>query len=288
MRIRKMAIAVGLWAGLAGAGLAQAGDEPAPNIGRLSFSGGVDVVSEYFFRGYLQEDRGLILQPYFQMNLKLHESDTLTISPFVGLWNSLHEERTGAGGSGPGWWFEADFYVGVDFVLGDFTITPIFTAYTYPNGAFDTILELGVQVSYDDSALLRRLGIPFALNPHIAAYWEIDDDNPGASRDAYLEVGITPGFEFKAGNLPVAVSFPIVLGMSLDDYYFDADGDETFWGYGSAGIAASVPLPIPARYGTWSLTGSLTYLHLFADSAQAANRGDDDEWIWKVGIGFSY
>ena len=40
-------------------------DPPDPlNQGRLSFSLGADITSEYFFRGYLQEDQGLIFQPW--------------------------------------------------------------------------------------------------------------------------------------------------------------------------------------------------------------------------------
>ena len=40
--------------------------------------------------------------------------------------------------------------------------------------------------------------------------------------------------------------------------------------------------------GKWYLSGSVNYLHLFADSLEFANYGDQDEIIGSIGIGFSY
>ena len=203
MLLKKWAMAVALGASLAAAGLVRAADEPAPNTGNLSFSGGADYVSSYYFRGYQQEDSGFIIQPWAQMNVNIFESDQFSATPFFGIWTSLHEEQTLADGSGPDAFFEADFYTGIDFAFGAFKLTPSFVAYTYPNGAFETIYEVGLKLAYDDSETLGK-AIGFSLNPYIMAAAEVDDSNPGASNDSYLEIGIGPSFEFKAGSLPVA------------------------------------------------------------------------------------
>ena len=77
--------------------------------------------------------------------------------------------------------------------------------------------------------------------------------------------------------------------MSLDDYYFDDTGDDELLGYGSIGLFASLPLGEPGRFGTWTLTGGVQYIQLFADSAEAVNDGgEDSEILGKVGVNFAY
>ena len=82
---------------------------------------------------------------------------------------------------------------------------------------------------------------------------------------------------------------PLALGLSVDDYYLDSEGDNELFGYGSVGLMASLPLKLPAKYGSWSVTGGVQYIQLFADSAEAANDGGTDyEVLGKVGLSFTY
>ena len=273
---------------LAGAGVAMA--EDAPNKGGLAFSGGVDVTSAYYFRGYLQERDGIEIQPYGKVAMKLIDGDNapVKVTPYVGTWNSFNSEQTGDT-DGNDAWFESDLFAGVDFAFGDFTLGVIFTAYTYPNGAFDTILEVGGILSYDDTKLSQKIGLPIPLKPYAAVYFEVDDQNPGASNDIYGEIGIVPSYTInEKSSMPVTLSLPIAIGMSFEDYYLTSGGSNEFFGYGSIGLAASVPLPVPTRYGAWTLNASVTYLSLWADSVQIANHDDNDAWIGKVGVAFSY
>ena len=263
--------------------------EPSgPNTGKVSVSGGVDFTTAYFFRGYNQEDQGILVEPYATGYFKLVNEESFKTTLYVGTWNSLHSEHTLAAGTGPDAWYESDFFAGVDFTFGKITVGPIYTAYNYPNGAFNTIEELGVKISYDDTDFEKgKLG--FALKPYVAAYAETADGN--GSEDWYGEVGIAPTvYTVNAqGKYPVAISVPIIAGFSLKDYYFDDDGHEEFLGYVSASVVASVPLAfIPSDYGTWSLTGSFQYLYLNAEGLQTANHGEDFELIGKVGIAFAY
>jgi hypothetical protein len=254
-------------------------EEAAPNTGALSFEGGIDYTTAYFFRGYLQEDSGLILQPYASISADFIDREGLGLSGYVGIWNSIHTEKTGHV-SGPSSWYESDIYGGLDLALGDFTVGTVYTFYTYPNGAFDTIQEIGFTLSYDDS----KLGLPVALSPFVGVYFETRDS--GGTEDAYGEVGFEPSFP--VGDTGITISVPMVLGFSIDDYYFDDDGKNEFLGYGAVALAASVPLGGQGRFGQWTLNASVQYLHLFADSARAANDDDRNEVIGTVGVSFTY
>ena len=264
--------------------------EPSgPNTGKLSVSAGIDFTTAYFFRGYNQEDQGLIAQPYANIYAKLIANEDLTATAYVGTWNSLHSEHTFSNaGGGPDSWYESDFLAGVDVASGAFTLGLIYTVYTYPNGAFETIQELGAKVTWDDSEVLKD-NIGFALKPYVAIYAETSDGN--GSEDWYGEVGINPGVYTvnEDGRYPVSLSVPVTVGFSLKDYYFDDGGDETFLGYGSMGLTAGVPMAfIPEDYGTWTLTGSVQYIHLFAETLDDLNAGDDWDVIGKVGISVAY
>jgi hypothetical protein len=264
-------------------------EEPSgPNTGKLSFSGGTDFTTAYFFRGYNQEDQGVIGQPYLTLYAKLSDSDEFKVTGYVGTWNSVHSEASLATGSGPDSWYESDFNVGLDFSSGALTFGMVYTLYMYPNGAFESIQEVGGKLTWDDTEFQKgKLG--FALKPYVAVYAETGDRN--GSEDWYGEAGVAPGvYTFnEEGRYPVAVSVPLTVGVSLKDYYFGDDGDETFLGYASAAVSASIPLAfIPSDYGSWNVTGTFQYMYLAAEGLQAANHGDDYELIGKIGLAFAY
>jgi len=258
-----------------------------PNTGALTFTGGLDWTSAYFFRGYNQEDTGLILQPYATVTAALVSNDNFTLNGYVGTWNSFQSKHTGASGNGNSDWYECDLFGGLDFVFGKLTLGTVYTFYTYPSGAFQTIQEVGFKVSYDDTDF-EKGKLNFALKPYAAVYFETDDGN--GSEDSYLEFGIGPSFS--AGSIEghaLTLSVPVVLGCSIDDYYLDSNGDNEFFGYGSIGLFASVPLGEPGKFGAWTLTGGVQFIELFADSAEAANDGGkSNELLGKVGVSFAY
>ena len=288
--MRKRLLTATLGALLAFGGVAKAQDPSAsdtsdPTTGALSIAGGIDVTTHYFFRGYLQEDQGLILQPYGTLYITAHEADNFKVTPYVGIWNSWHDEKTGSDGTHNQSWYEADILGGVDVAMGDFTLGLIYTHYTYPNGALEDIGEIGAKLAWNDAAVTKeRGGLPFQFSPYVAVYFETADDS--GTEDTYLEVGIGPSFTL--GDTGWTLGVPVVVGMSLDDYYFDENGDEEFLGYGSIGVTLTVPLPMPERYGAWNLVAGVSYLHLFADTLETINNDDDGEIIGKLGLAFSY
>lgn len=73
-----------------------------PNTGRISLSAGIDVPTDYYFRGIVQETEGYILQPYGDVTVKLVEraGPMSNLGFTLGLWNSLHGGPTGVEGAG--------------------------------------------------------------------------------------------------------------------------------------------------------------------------------------------
>ncbi len=277
----KRIVATAVLAAMAAAGSARA-EATDPNTGGLTFGASVDWTTSYFFRGYNQEDTGLIVQPGVTVGFNAFTSDDVSVDLTLGTWNSFHSEQTG----GDNVWYESDLYAVAGVSAYGFNFNLIYTVYFYPNNAFETIQELGFQFGYDDAKHWENVGLKdFALNPVFSVFAETDDGN--GSEDIYAEIALAPSFGLDVASL--SLSFPIKFGFSVDDYYVDNDGDNEIFGYASIGAMASIPLPMPEKYGSWSLTGGVEYIQLFADSAENANDGGQDyELLAKVGISMSY
>ncbi|MEE8283085.1 MAG: hypothetical protein V3R47_06175 [candidate division NC10 bacterium] len=281
----------GLFSGTSLVGAEEAKGSAGPNTGKLSFSAGVDFTTQYFFRGILQENQDFIAQPFGEITATLYEgSEGLnSVSTTVGIWNSLHSGPTGADGEtqDPTIWYEADFYGGLNFGLFDnWDAGILYTAYTSPNDSFATIQEIAFSVGYDDSALLGA----FALSPHVLWAIEVQGQAEGGTdKGVYMELGIEPGFTLvESENYPVSLAFPVTVGLSLDDYYEDATGDDDTFGYFNGGIVASMPLGfMPADFGAWEVYVGVNFLVL-GDNLEAVNNGDSFETIGTVGISMTY
>jgi hypothetical protein len=102
----------------------------------------------------------------------------------------------------------------------------------------------------------------------------------------YLELGVGPALAIPGSE--VGLSFPVAVGLSLNDYYEGAAGDETF-GFFNVGAIISVPSGgIPAEYGSWEISGGVNFL-VFGGALKAINGSADDvEPIGVFGISLSY
>jgi len=278
---------------IVGPGIVEAQDK-GPNTGRVSLGMGMDVTTHYFFRGILQEDQDYIIQPYGEVTFKLVEGEgALTGLGFtLGLWNSLHGGPSGVDGAAsvdPKIWYEADFYAKLTATLfEDLTVAMIYTAYMSPNDRFATVEEIALSFAYNDSKLLGA----FAVNPSVLIAFETDGQaDAGLDEGVYLQIGLTPGYTFNdKGTYPLSLTLPMVLGLSLSDYYerVGVGGDDDTFGYFSIGLAAGVPLKfVPASYGAWTAKASLTFITL-GDNLKTANNGDRSEFIGTFGIAMTY
>jgi len=251
----------------------------------FSLDGGVNFTTAYYFRGARQEDAGFIAQPYANLSLASFKVGGLTIGPSLGVWNSFHDQK---GPIRSKHHYELDLLGGVKIQgLGPFILDLNYTYFNSPSNAFDDIHEAGFKVSYDDSALVKTIGFPFALNPYVSFAFETRDN--AGTEDEYWEVGIAPSFKGEIAKIPFNLSVPVKVGMSLDSYYTDKKGRNERLGYVSVASVVGFDLPAPKWAGKWSLSLRVEYLYL--DAASLRNINDDrepSEVIGTVGLAVSF
>ena len=268
-------VACGLMLGTAAA-------QDAPNSGAVSAGTGVDFGSSYYFRGIIQETKGFIAQPYLEAGLTLLEGDGAlnSLSVTAGTWSSLHSGPSGSGGApgDPQMWYETDFYASLSLGLAEaWSADVTYTAYMSPNQSFGTVKELSFGLGYDDGV----------LGPYATLAVELDGQaDGGLNRGTYLELGVEPALAMPGSE--AGLSFPVAVGLSLNDYYEGAAGDETF-GFFNVGAIVSAPIAgIPAKYGSWEISAGVNFL-VFGDALKAINGSADDfEPIGVFGISLSY
>ncbi len=294
-----------------GTARAEEGSEEAagPNTGKIGFSAGFDVTTEYLFRGIFQEDQGLILQPWFEASVALFEFEgPISSVDFVaGMWNSIHDGPTGSSAPGPGAWYEADVYAGFKFGLpANFSSELTYTYLGAPDPPGSIYAEeFSFSLAYDDSELWNfdlservrsQTGLPGfgGLQPYVTYVIEVDgaSDGVGNGGDQYLEIGIGPQCTvLPSETMPVTLTVPLVIGLSVDDYYESPiDGDDEAFGFLQVGLDFSVPLWfVPADYGSWSAHAGVNFFFL-GDTVDDFNDGDDKhfEVIGVFGVSMEY
>jgi hypothetical protein len=271
---------------------AAAQDDKGPNTGRISISAGVDFTTDYYFRGIIQETRDYIIQPYGDLTFKLWDGVPAfgDLALTVGTWNSLHGGPTGIEGpnADPKVWYESDFYAKVGWsMFEDLSAGIIYTAYMSPNDFFATVQELALSLGYDDSKLLG----PFALKPSLLVAFEVKGQaDAGAHKGIYLQAGIAPSYTFNdKSTYPVTLSFPLLLGLSADEYYEFGTGKDSTFGYFQGGVGLSMPLAfIPASFGSWQIKTGVNVLQLGGNLRDVNKDRDPTEIIGTVGLAFTY
>lgn len=261
---------------------------PHASIPHFSLQFNLDATTAYFYRGIIQEDSGWILQPAARVNVTLHENPQFKLDAFFSTWNSLHGQKTGAD-QGPAlnnYWYESDLAGGVSLTKGPVTLTTSYTLLASPSDAFESVEELGFTLALDDSAWLESL----TLKPYATIAFEIGSnasDGKDSDPGTYLELGIGPGFSFDVQESTIAITFPVAVGMSLNDYYQDAQGDDDFLGFVQAGVRASIPLGSRGAAGAWSLNVGASML-LLGNHTREYNGGQDAEFIGVAGLQWNF
>jgi hypothetical protein len=274
--------------GLAGPVAAEEEADPGP-FSRFSGSMGVDFTNAYIFRGIVQEDQGFIAQPWAELDYNLYSSETGFIRDVTigaGVWNSFQSEETLANSS-PTWLYETDWYPVVYLTLpAGFSLSTIYYFYTSPNDAFSTVQELNLKLKYDDSEALGR----FAMAPFVNLAIETHRTSFAPNEGVGVQLCVEPTlYSFEHDRYPVTFTFPMELGLAIDDYYEDATGSENVFGYFTWGVKASVPLAfMPKEPGAWSFGVAAKGYAFSSDLANAANDGDDlqDQVVGSLGVSF--
>lgn len=257
--------------------------------GPIAIEGETNAVSAYFFRGYRYIDSGYIVQPELTLSLNGPlKVGGLSATPYVTVWSNISELKSPSGSGSWGHLNEVDVIPGIELTwdkLPQWTLEIQYNANFFPTGIpaslqglYGRSQEIGFTLALDDSEWTKEL-LPFALNPHISHFHELEDQSDD-SRDAYLEFGIEPEFEITE---KFSVSVPVVLGMSTDSYYVDDAGRNQRLGYTSIGLAPKYQLT-----EHWDVHASLEYLYLISDIVVAFNDGEHNVFIGSIGVGFSY
>ena len=242
---------------------------------------GVNFVSEYISRGAMQENQGVIAQPYADLYFSLYEGTGFVnkVTLNLGIWGSLHSNHPG-NTSTTSAWYEFDYTPGVSVTFAkNYTLTASYFEFDSPNDSFAASRNLNFNLAYNDADLLGA----FALHPHVAYLRELDGIAATGSGDSgnYYEVGIAPVLPALG---PVTVSIPVTAGFGSNHFYAE---NKTF-GYISAGLAASVPLSfIPAQYGAWAFNAGATYVYL-ADQNADYSGIDNNRFVFNGGVGMTF
>lgn len=258
---------------------------PSINTGAVSFSVGADIPTAYVFRGYEIEDSGLIVQPYAEATFAVADG----VDFYLGTWNSLHSNHTGAGGTAGGnsdVWFESDFYTGVSLANFDpVSVDLSYVSYMYPGNATGAYQEIDVTVGYDDSELLGE----WSMNPYALVAFEFATGGAGDTDDTYLELGGEWSYSLvDSADYPIDLTVPVKIGLSLDGFYVDSTGGNETFGFVSIGANLGMPLTcIPTEFGTWSAGAGVTVY--FENDDVALNDSSDDVLIvGTLGVSMEY
>ncbi len=254
---------------------------------RFGGSAGVDFTNAYFYRGIYQERDGGIIQPAIEFTYNLHSSEDgalQDVTASIGGWWSFHSERTGAM-QDPSWLYEGDYYAGLSFGFdGGITAGASYTFLTSPNDAFSTTQELNLSLAWDDSDALGA----WSMQPWANLTIETNRTAFGPDEGFGLQLGVEPTL-YTAENDCFTLTLPAQLGLALDDYYESDSGGENTLGFGTVGLAASMPLNfMPEGAGDWSLGVSGTYYHFFSSALEEANRDDNSYLVGMLSIGVDF
>ncbi|MEX0886733.1 MAG: hypothetical protein WD009_09865 [Phycisphaeraceae bacterium] len=269
-------------------------DIPPVNRGNVSFELGAEIVTEYWFRGIGQQNKGFILQPFAQVNVVLPSIGDVDVEGYLGSWNSFHDRNPA------GRWYEHDLIVGATFGLpGDFSVDLAYVNYYSPAASASFAEEVQVGVAYDDRAIMEEFGLEFALQPHallaIETHGGADIPAMGdGSTGTYFEVGIAPSMVVvEAIDYPITVTVPATAGFNFGDYYEAPDGSDSTFGYFQVGVVGGVPLAfIPEEYGSWTATAGVHLMWLGSsvrEISEAAGTGSRNfNMHGSVGVTMNY
>lgn len=255
-----------------------------PATPRFHATFGLDVPSQYFYRGIANQTEGSIVQSFADFSLDFYRAADFTISATMGTWESVHGEDSAASATDRAvrHWFESDVYAGIAASVDNWVVDARYYWYTSPSGAFGTIEEVYFSVAYDDTELMGD----WSLQPTAVLTFETSQEQAdgGTARGSYLQLGVSPGVSWDmTEKTAIDFSFPVTVGLSASNFYEGPNGENDFFGFASIGAEAAYALPIDASWGAWSISAGVQML-LLGDAASAINNDDSSEFIATFGV----
>ena len=254
---------------------------PDPNPGSITFTGNLDVLpgTPYIFRGIVQEsDPKITLWPSGDLGIAVFAGDGGLKSASInfGVWNSLHTGSSGLDNEVDKLHYEEDFYAALGLGFSKAAFTTTYTAYTSPNGLFNTVHEIAFK-----TAIVHKVS-PYVL---LAQELGATGADGGANKGTYVELGIGPSWPVAGGKATIAI--PVKIGLSAHNYY-ELNGVDNKFGFFDIGALLTVPLSsVPASYGAWNFhVGGDAFV--FGETTKAINAGKKSKGVFFFGFGVAY
>jgi hypothetical protein len=278
---------------------------------------GVNFVSEYVTRGIVEQNQGVIAQPYADIYFRLYKGDGAinNVSFQLGVWDSIQSHRNeynrlngntfspgNWSGNGVKAWFESDYTAAVAVTfLKNWTSTFSYIEADYPSDQFEANRNLQLGLAFNDADYLGA----FALHPHVNVLYELNTNATGAAglkkAGWYYEVGLAPTYTFlKDSKYPITATLPITVGLGDSNGFYGGNyNGNNVYGYFTTGLNASVPLAfIPSSFGAWTTNAGFNYYNLGTSTQQysgsgtggvtGATSGAANQWVFSGGIGMTF
>lgn len=255
---------------------------------RISLDVSLRYTSDYFFRGIVQKTDSFNLQPSVELGFELIGTEDFSLSLLGGSWSNFSDDRAdGASGSFSEYWYEHDAHVGVSASIDRLNIVTVYTWYFSPSSDFTEYEDLTISFAFDDSGLWDDEGI-FSLNPSVSVAFETRNAAAGPDSGVWLGLGIEPAVDLGESLLGhTTLSFPVSVGLGLDNYYQRADGSSDTFGYAEVGAKLSFDLSDSLGPAAPALDVGASYLFLNG-ATKDFNGGDSGELVFSVGLSWSF
>jgi hypothetical protein len=234
-----------------------------PNDGNAHLDLNVDVQNTDYYRGAFAgvtgglDDYAVGIDPALAFTL-FDQGDVSAVrfNLVLGVENRVSGAAPfGDQAEGPRIWYRANPYLGGVFEAGPgFRLGMVYTAYTSPNGVFDTRQEVAMTAGFGNNR--NFLG---RLQPYALVAMQLDE-GPDNSQGGYAEAGFRPQFDLAdTGAGEFQLEAPVFAGVAFDDYYGQTNDNYPL--FVRAGLRGSMGLGmVSSDYGTWRLTAGADML----------------------------
>jgi len=243
-------------------------------------------------RGLVVENKGLVMEPVFGLVFPLDDIGPVSKVAFItGIWNSIN---TAQDDHFVGPWNELDYFASLSGSVGNFTGTLTYSPWFSPPHNFTIESTSDFKVSYDDTGMFLK---DFALKPYVDFFYSISGDSTVIlgrhGSTYYFEPGVNPSYTYKGiEDWPITFSNQTYFSVGPKNFWNSAETGSHF-GVFSTSLSASVPLPIPIKYGAWHAGVSIQYYYLlnhFLEESGTLACGNDtrSNFNGSVDIGFNF
>jgi hypothetical protein len=257
--------------------LSAADDARFGGVGGVKYELNINYMTDYIWRGVERFDAGrnedaLNLQLSNKLQLDLGKLPHPYVDVFVNIGNddpisSFNEVRP---------------TLGFDWPVKPFTISAGYSAYIFPSRSSIDTSELFLKIAFDDQQLFRTEQSIF--RPYIYAAYDYDRWD-----GLYLEAGIQPTYKLENTGLSITLDAHVAYVNGYRGLLspLNPGQSESGFQHWQVGVIArynlNTLLNIPARFGEWSVQGSVYYTDGIDEDLTSTNQ------IWGgAGISLSF